>query len=94
VPAPDTDPDRRDPRAVADVAAYVPHAPVWVWAYRCGSWRPGIILQASARAAMVRYRPAQGRGTTVDTAAAYLAPAANPTRTSTGPARRATDDTR
>jgi hypothetical protein len=74
VPAPATDPNRRDPRTVADLASYIPASPVWIWVYRCDSWRPGVILQASALAAMVRYRANQGVGTSVDTVTvAYLA---------------------
>jgi hypothetical protein len=73
VPAPDTDPFRRDPRTVADLASYAPLALVWV--YRTGAWRPGVIEQLSTRAALVRYRTYRGVGTAVDTvtAARYLA---------------------
>jgi hypothetical protein len=38
-----------------------------VWVYRSGSWRPGIVLCSSAKAVTVRYRPAEGPGTGVDT---------------------------
>ncbi len=44
---------------------YRPGQPVWV--HRAGSWRPGIVLYGSPRAVMVRYRPADGPGTGVDT---------------------------
>jgi hypothetical protein len=43
---------------------------VWVWAVHGGSWRPGVILQATALAATVRYRQNAGTGTTVDTVTA------------------------
>lgn len=72
MPAPDIDPFRRDPRTVADLAAYAPGARVWV--YRSGAWRPGVIEQLSTRAALVRYRTYLGVGTAVDTVTAvYLA---------------------
>ncbi|RSM42202.1 hypothetical protein DMB66_54970 [Actinoplanes sp. ATCC 53533] len=67
MPVPATDPYRRDPRTVANLTSYLSDSPVWVWVYRCGSWRPGVIVQASPRAAMVRYRPNEGVGTSVDT---------------------------
>jgi len=38
-----------------------------VWVFSAGSWRPGVVLSASAKAASVRYRPTEGRGTAVDT---------------------------
>jgi hypothetical protein len=38
-----------------------------VWVHRTDCWRPGVILHSSATAATVRYRPAEGRGTGVDT---------------------------
>ncbi|MBX6751520.1 MAG: hypothetical protein IRY85_17980 [Micromonosporaceae bacterium] len=38
-----------------------------VWVFSAGSWRPGVVLSASAKAASVRYRPTDGRGTAVDT---------------------------
>jgi hypothetical protein len=43
---------------------YRPGQPVWV--YRNGSWRPGVVLDSTSRAVMVRYRPADGPGTGVD----------------------------
>lgn len=70
MPAPATAPHRRDPRTVATIPDYPPAAPVWVWAFRSGSWRPGVILQATPLAAMVRYRQNEGTGTTVDTVTA------------------------
>ncbi|HEY7223470.1 MAG TPA: hypothetical protein VH561_07665 [Micromonosporaceae bacterium] len=42
-----------------------------VWVYCSGSWRPGVILSASAQAAIVRYRPTESRGTAVDTVMAH-----------------------
>ncbi|WP_433528314.1 hypothetical protein ACQPYA_18365 [Micromonospora sp. CA-263727] len=41
-----------------------------VWVHRGTSLRPGIILQSSAEASTVRYRPAEARGTGVDTVVA------------------------
>jgi len=38
-----------------------------VWIHRAGSWRPGVVLHSSPNAVTVRYRPAEGRGTGVDT---------------------------
>ncbi len=38
-----------------------------VWVRRGTSRRPGVILHSSAEAATVRYRPAEARGTGVDT---------------------------
>jgi hypothetical protein len=55
-------PDRRGEVAPAD--SYLPGQRVWV--YR-GSWRPGVVIAASAQAVSVRYRPDVGRGTGVDT---------------------------
>lgn len=42
-----------------------------VWVHCSGSWRPGIVLGASDKAASVRYRPTEGRGTAVDTVMAH-----------------------
>ena len=49
----------------APADGYNPGARVWV--HRAGSWRPGIVLHSSSKAVTVRYRPAEGRGTGVDT---------------------------
>src|SRR5262249_10156549 len=38
-----------------------------VWIRRSGSWQPGIVLYATTKAVTIRYRPAVGRGTCVDT---------------------------
>jgi hypothetical protein len=89
VPAPATDPNRRDPRTVADLASYLPASPVWVWVYRRSSWRPGVILQASALAATVRYRTNQGVGTSVDTVTGRLPRASGGIRYVPRPARPA-----
>jgi hypothetical protein len=42
-----------------------------VWVFCAGSWRPGIVLSSSEKAASVRYRPTEGRGTAVDTVLAH-----------------------
>jgi hypothetical protein len=66
--APDIDPNRRFlSGSVLD--AYQPGQRVWV--HRSGSWRPGIILHCTSQAATVRYRPAEGIGTGVDTVTGY-----------------------
>jgi hypothetical protein len=66
VPAPTTDPAGRDPATIASPATYARNAPVWI--YRAGSWRPGLVLDSSARAALVKYRHTEGPATSVDTA--------------------------
>jgi hypothetical protein len=38
-----------------------------VWVHRAGTWRPGIVLSWSSKAATVRYRMGDGPGTGVDT---------------------------
>lgn len=42
-----------------------------VWVFCSGSWRPGVVLSSSEKAASVRYRPTDGRGTAVDTVMAH-----------------------
>ena len=42
-----------------------------VWVFCSGSWRPGVVLGSSEKAASVRYRPTDGRGTAVDTVLAH-----------------------
>jgi hypothetical protein len=64
VPVPSTTPDHRGQLDVAPPESYHSGQPVWV--YR-GSWRPGVVLTASAQAVTVRYRPYAGRATGVDT---------------------------
>jgi hypothetical protein len=69
--APTIDPAVRNPEDVAPTNTYHHADPVWV--FRSGSWRPGVVESASARAATVTYRPSGARGTGVDTiTAAYL----------------------
>ena len=65
---PTISPEHRKPHEIAPVGSLSLGAPVWV--YRCGKWRPGVVLAASDRAAMVRYRPTDGSGTGVETAVA------------------------
>jgi hypothetical protein len=38
-----------------------------VWVFYAGRWRPGVVLNSSPDAAVVRYRPTDGAGTAVDT---------------------------
>lgn len=63
--APLLDPNLRTEAAPVPSDGFHPGA--WVWVHTLGSWRPGIVLHSSPHAATVRYRPAQGRGTSVDT---------------------------
>lgn len=65
MPAPTTEPSRYAPPPTVTADDLEADQPIWV--YRNGSWRPGIVLNASARAALVRYRPTDSRGTAVDT---------------------------
>ncbi|MDG4820348.1 hypothetical protein O7635_00595 [Asanoa sp. WMMD1127] len=71
--APLLDPYLRTEAATVPSEGFQPGA--WVWVHTLGSWRPGIVLHSSPHAATVRYRPAQGRGTSVDTVTSHaLAP--------------------
>ena len=66
-------PDQRNPADIAATDSYRPADPVWV--YRGGCWRAGLVVNASARAATVSYRPNDTAGTGVDTLTAeYLLP--------------------
>jgi hypothetical protein len=67
--APLLDPHLRTEPAASPSAGYQPGS--WVWVHTLGSWRPGIVLHSSPHAATVRYRPAQGRGTSVDTVTSH-----------------------
>jgi hypothetical protein len=76
MPAPNIDPNRRDPAQVAPTDSYRPADRVWV--YRGGTWRAGVVEAVSARAATVTYRPNSARGTGVDTLTAeYVLPRAD-----------------
>jgi hypothetical protein len=68
VPRPTVDPPERPADVTTD--SYQPGQPVWV--HRSDAWRPGVVLHATARAVTVRYRPASGRGTGVDTVTGEL----------------------
>lgn len=68
MPAPATDPADRDPATIASPATYARNAPVWI--YRGGTWRPGLVLGSSERAALVEYRYTGSRATGADTAIA------------------------
>jgi hypothetical protein len=63
--APLLDPNLRTEPETVPGAGFQPGT--WVWVHTSGSWRPGIVLHSSPHAATVRYRPAEGRGTSVDT---------------------------
>ncbi len=65
MPAPAVDPARRPAKEIAPTNSYQPADPVWI--FRGGSWRPGVIMSASSRAATVTYRPNAADGTGVDT---------------------------
>lgn len=52
---------------IAHAGAYCPGQPVWV--YR-NAWQPGVVLDASPRAVLVRYRY-YGRALGVDTVLPY-----------------------
>lgn len=65
MPAPSNSPDKRGNAQAVTADSYRAGQAVWVFR---GSWRPGVVLSASSRAVMVRYIPAAGRGTGVDTA--------------------------
>ncbi len=64
VPAPPTPPDQRARTEITAPDTYRAGQPVWVFRR---SWCPGVVMNASAQAVMVRYLPATGRGTGVDT---------------------------
>lgn len=63
--APSIDPTTRASDEITRPDQYARGARVWV--YSSGAWRPGVVLSSSAKAASVRYRPTDGRGTAVDT---------------------------
>jgi hypothetical protein len=65
MPMPTLDPSHRTLAGVPPLDGYRPRQRVWV--YSSGSWQPGVVLHASQHAVTVRYRPAEGRGTWVDT---------------------------
>jgi hypothetical protein len=65
MPAPLADPEPYDSAGSPGPADYRPGQRIWV--HRAGSWRPGIVLYGSPQAVTVRYRPADGAGTGVDT---------------------------
>jgi hypothetical protein len=66
---PTVDPTMRPNDDVTRPDHYARGAKVWVFC--AGSWRPGIVLGSSDKAASVRYRPTEGRGTAVDTVLAH-----------------------
>lgn len=68
MPAPRMDPRNRLPAEITPAAGYAKDIKIWV--HRGGTWRPGRVIEASALAVMVRYRPTDGRGTAVDTVTA------------------------
>ena len=76
MPTPTIDPSQRDPHEVAPTDSYRPADRVWV--YRGGTWRAGVVENASDRAATVTYRPGGAQGTGVDTLTArFLLPRAD-----------------
>lgn len=67
--APTVDPSTPPRDDVTHSGHYPPGSRVWVFC--AGSWRPGVVLGSSEKAASVRYRPTEGRGTAVDTLMAH-----------------------
>jgi hypothetical protein len=67
MPAPSIGPSERDPGDITAADSYRPGEAVWI---HRGAWRPGIVLDASSRAVIVRYRH-QGRAVGVDTVLAH-----------------------
>ena len=65
--APSISPGKRDPGDIAAADSYHPGEPVWI---HRGAWRPGVVLDSSSRAVIVRYRH-QGRVVGVDTVLAH-----------------------
>jgi hypothetical protein len=63
--APAVDPAARPADDIVRPDQYPRGARVWV--FSAGSWRPGVVLSSSTKAASVRYRPTDSRGTAVDT---------------------------
>jgi hypothetical protein len=63
--APRTSPEQRRVAEISAPETYRPGQPVWVFR---GSWCPGIVVGGSSRALTIRYTPAGGHGTGVDTA--------------------------
>jgi hypothetical protein len=68
MPAPDVEPEQRDPEEVAPTDSYRPEDRVWV--FRGGGWQAGVVEATSPVAATVTYRPNGARGTGVDTVTA------------------------
>lgn len=67
MPAPSISPGQRHPGGIAAADSYHPDELVWI---HRGAWRPGVVLDASSRAVIVRYRH-QGRVVGVDTVLAH-----------------------
>lgn len=65
MPVPTMEPQLYDLGDAPAAGQYRAGQPVWV--YRNGAWRPGVVLNGSTQAVMVRYRPGEGSGTGVDT---------------------------
>jgi hypothetical protein len=63
--APLAPPVNRSPADMPRLEHLMPGGHVWV--FRGGEWRPGIVVNSSVDAAVVRYRPTDGSGTAVDT---------------------------
>jgi hypothetical protein len=68
MPVPTIEPQLHPAGRDLDTEDFQPGQPVWV--HRAGAWRPGVVLHRSSQAVTVRYRPADGPGTGVDTVTA------------------------
>ncbi len=67
MPTPNVPPESRHATEIAAADTYRPGQPVWV---HRGAWQPGVILEASPRAVLVRYRH-HGRALGIDTVLPY-----------------------
>jgi hypothetical protein len=65
MPVPTVEPHLHPAARALGSEDFRPGQPVWV--HRAGAWRPGVVLHRSTQAVTVRYRPADGPGTGVDT---------------------------
>ena len=69
MPAPTVNPASRRAEQTPSADQYVRGE--WVWVFRSGAWHPGIVINSSVQAAVVRYRPSESCATAVDTVMAH-----------------------
>lgn len=67
--APSVSPAQRRDTEIPSADQYTPGE--WVWVFRSDAWHPGIVLNSSVQAAVVRYRPTESCATAVDTVMAH-----------------------